>query len=36
MHNLTLHKDINMNVYIYINNLYFFHTYRFNYIIINI
>lgn len=24
MHNLTLHKDINMNVYIYINNLYFF------------
>lgn len=24
MYNLTLHKDINMNVYIYINNLYFF------------
>lgn len=24
MHNLTLHKDINTNVYIYINNLYFF------------
>lgn len=24
MHNLTLHKDINMNVYIYVNNLYFF------------